>query len=112
FSDKDRWLDLAIGITSENLLAQTTTDGVQREWCGGYHFGVYRDALEIQGRVNDLGLQMPDYYVNRVKGMADHIFGISTPELGFPMFGDTSRSKVETKDRKSWQLYNMLVEAG
>src|SRR5690606_5355017 len=92
--------------------AQTTTDGVQREWCGGYHSGVYRDALEIWDRVTDLGRTMPDYYVDRVRAMADHIFGISTPELGFPMFGDTARRKKTSDDRRTWQLYGMLVEAG
>ncbi len=112
FKDKKRWLDIAIGITSENLLAQTTTDGVQREWCGGYHSGVYRDALEIEGRVLDLGYTMPDYYHNRVRAMADYIFCISTPELGFPMFGDTSRGKRWSDDRKTWQLYSLLAEAG
>ncbi len=112
FRDKKRWLDLAIGITTENLLAQTTTDGVQREWCGGYHSGVYRDALEIEGRVRDMGLKMPDYYHDRVRAMADYIFCISTPELGFPMFGDTSRNKRRSDNRKSWQLYDLLVDAG
>jgi len=111
FKDKDRWLDIAMKITHENLLAQTTTDGVQREWCGGYHFGVYRDALEIDGRVSDLGRSMPADYRERVEGMANHIFGISTPELAFPMFGDTARSPISSKDRKTWQLYNMLGEA-
>jgi heparan-sulfate lyase len=112
FRDRKRWLSLAIGITCENLFAQTTTDGVQREWCGGYHSGVYRDALEIEERVNDLGLEMPDDYHNRVKAMADHIFGISTPDLGFPMFGDTGRGIRRSDDRRSWQLYNTLTEAG
>jgi heparan-sulfate lyase len=112
FRDKKRWLDIAIGITCENLLAQTTTDGVQREWCGGYHFGVYSDALEIEGRVRDLGLTMPGYFHNRVKSMADHIFALSTPDLGFPMFGDTGRGKRSLDDRKSLQLYNTLIEAG
>ncbi len=111
YKDKERWLDLAIGITAENLLAQTTTDGVQREWCGGYHAGVYRDVLEINGRVNDLGRQMPVFYSERVKAMADHIFGVSTPDLGFPMFGDTARKKLESKDRKTWALYPTLIEA-
>jgi hypothetical protein len=111
FKDKERWLDLAIGITNENLLAQTTADGVQREWCGGYHSGVYSDALEIAGRVNDLGRKMPDQYLTRIKLMADHIFGISTPELGFPMFGDTSRREPSSKDRKNWQLYGLLTKA-
>jgi len=112
FKDKDRWLDLAIGITCENLLAQTTTDGVQREWCGGYHSGVYRDALEIDGRVRDLGRNMPDYYAKRIRAMADHIFGISTPDLGFPMFGDTGRGQHRSEERKTWQLYGVLSEAG
>jgi heparan-sulfate lyase len=111
YKDKDRWLDIAMGITCENLLAQTTTDGVQREWCGGYHSGVYRDVLEIRDRVHDLGREMPHEYNNRVKAMADHIFGISTPDLGFPMFGDTARSKRRSNERTSWQLYRTLTEA-
>lgn len=111
YKDKEKWLDNAIGITSENLLAQTTTDGVQREWCGGYHSAVYRDALEIRDRVHDLGREMPHEYDDRVKAMADHIFGLSTPDLGFPMFGDTARSKRTSNERTSWQLYRTLKEA-
>lgn len=111
YRDKTRWLNLAIGITCENLIAQTTSDGVQREWCGGYHSGVYRDALEIRGRVSDLGHTLPEYYHERVRLMAEHILGLSTPDLGFPMFGDTARSKPSSADRKTWQLYNTLVEA-
>ncbi len=112
FKDKERWLNIAIDITCENLIAQTTSEGVQREWCGGYHLGVYRDVLEIDGRVKDMGHEMPEFYRNRVKAMADHIFGLSTPDLGFPMFGDTARSKPESDNRKSWQLYKTLVQAG
>jgi heparan-sulfate lyase len=112
FRDRKRWLGTAIGITCENLFAQTTSDGVQREWCGGYHSGVYRDALEIESRVDDLGSGMPEGYHERVKAMADHIFGISTPDLGFPMFGDTSRAKKRSGDRRSWSLYDTLTEAG
>lgn len=111
FKDKDRWLDLAIETTCICLFPQITTDGVQREWCGGYHYGVYRDVLEIDSRVKDLGREMPTNYQNRVKAMADHIFGISTPDLGFPMFGDTARDKRTSEDRSTWQLYNMLIEA-
>ncbi len=111
YKDKERWLQGAITITCENIMAQTTTDGVQREWCGGYHSGVYRDVLEIDSRVKDLGYEMPSYYKARVKAMADHIFGISTPDLGFPMFGDTGRSKISSDKRSDWQLYSMLTEA-
>ncbi len=112
YKDKERWIDIAFGITCENLLAQTTSDGVQREWCGGYHSGVYRDVLEIESRLIDLGREIPDIYHGRVKAMADHIFGLSTPDLSFPMFGDTSRNKLLSDDRKTWHLYNTLMEAG
>jgi heparan-sulfate lyase len=111
FRDKERWLTLAMGIVYENLLAQTTSDGVQREWCGGYHSGVYSDALEIAGRVKDLGREMPPDYNDRIKLMADYILGISTPDLGFPMFGDTARSLPGSKDRKTWQLCTTLERA-
>src|SRR5690606_34416143 len=63
------------------------------------------------GRVNELGRKMPAYYYQRVKAMADHIFGLSTPDLGFPMFGDTARNKPTSTDRSTWQLYHTLVEA-
>lgn len=112
FRDKERWLDIAIGITTKSLLDQTTSDGVQREWCGGYHLGVYSDALGIENRVRDLGRQMPDSYSNRVRAMADYIFGIATPDLGFPMFGDTGRPKSNSKDRTVWPLYKVLSNAG
>lgn len=112
FKQTKSWLNTAINITCENLLAQTTHDGVQREWCGGYHWSVYNDVLEIDGRVRDLGSEMPDYYVSRIKGMADYMFGISTPDLGFPMFGDTGRRKPESDNRKTWQLHDTMVEAG
>jgi heparan-sulfate lyase len=112
FRDMNRWLKISTDITCENLLAQTTTDGVQREWCGGYHSEVYHDALEIYIRTKELGLIMPDYYHDRVKAMADYIFWISTPDLGFPMFGDTSRPKHEPGDREKLQLYDQLSDAG
>src|SRR5690606_38359765 len=98
-------------ITHEKLLAQTTTDGVQREWCGGYHLGVYRDALGIMGRVEDLGHRMPGDYQKRVRRMADHIFAISTPELAFPMFGDTARDIPASGKREIFALYPVLMDA-
>lgn len=111
FKDRERWLDIAMKITHENLIAQTTTDGVQREWCGSYHLGVYNDVVEINGRVRDLGRIMPADYQKRVEAMAEHLFRISTPDLSFPMFGDTGRGDITSKDRKTWPLYNTFIEA-
>ncbi|MEO9004430.1 MAG: alginate lyase family protein [Ginsengibacter sp.] len=111
YKDKERWLDIAIKITHENLIAQTTTDGVQREWCGGYHLAVYQDVLKIDEYVQDLGRDMPLDYQERVEAMADHMFGLSTPELAFPMFGDTARDIITSDDRKTWHLYATLLEA-
>lgn len=111
FKDKERWLDLAMDRTYQLLLGQTTTDGVQREWCGGYHTGVYRDAMEIDKLVRDLGRPIPEGFQHRMWLMAEHIFWISTPELGFPMFGDTKRKPPKSDDRSTWELYDVLVEA-
>ena len=112
FKDKERWLEIAEGITAKSLIDQTTPDGVQREWCGGYHLAVYSDAIQIDGLVRDFGRKMPDNYEKRIQLMADYIFGISTPELGFPMFGDTGRKQNQSKDRKSYSLYGVLAGAG
>ncbi len=111
FRDRDRWLDMALERTTENMLAQTTTDGVQKEWCGGYHLGVYRDILEIEERYRSMGRKVSPKYMERLKAMADHIFWLATPELSFPMFGDTSRHLPSSPDRKTWALYPILTEA-
>ena len=42
--------------------------------------------------------------------MFDYIFGIATPELGYPMFGDTSRTLDLPEDRSQWQLYPTLMQ--
>lgn len=111
FKDATRWLDLALERTTENLLAQTTTDGVQKEWCGGYHLGVYRDILEIEERYRQMGKAVSTSYRARLRAMAEHIFWLSTPDLSFPMFGDTSRYSSVPSDRKKLSLYPVLTEA-
>ena len=110
FKDARRWMTLALERTSETFLAQVTTDGVQREWSGGYHSGVLRDAVEIMGRMNDFDIPVPEAYRERVRRMYDYIFGIATPDLGYPMFGDTSRHS-ESSDRTHMQLYASLMQA-
>ncbi len=111
FKDSNRWMALALDRATENLLAQTTSDGVQREWSGGYHSGVLRDAEEIAQRVATAGLEPPKTYLERVRKMYDYIFWIATPDLGYPMFGDTARSIDLPKNRSAWQLYSTLIHA-
>jgi len=111
FSDSKRWMKHALERTHENLLAQTTSDGVQREWSGGYHLGVLRDAVEIMGRMESVGIEVPADYKDRVRRMYDYIFAVATPDLGFPMFGDTSRPTQKSDDRSRLPLYSTLIEA-
>jgi len=111
YKDTRRWMELAAKRTEESLLAQVTSDGVQREWSGGYHLGVLNDAVEIMQQMDSLGLSVSDAYRDRVKRMYDYIFAIATPNLGFPMFGDTGRSPLDSKDRSRAQLYGPLVKA-
>lgn len=111
FKDAKRWMALALDRARENLMLQTTSDGVQREWSGGYHSGVLRDAEEIAERAATFGLTVPDDYRDRVRKMYDYIFWIATPDLGYPMFGDTSRSIDWPKERSRLDLYGTLVRA-
>lgn len=111
FKDARRWMELAMSRLSGNLLAQVTPDGVQREWSGGYHSGVLRDAVEVMGRMEEFGIAVPREYRQRVQGMFDYIFGIATPELGYPMFGDTSRTVDLPEDREHWPLASTLKQA-
>jgi heparan-sulfate lyase len=111
FKESKRWMELALKMTEENLLAQTTTDGVQREWSGGYHNGVLRDAVEIMQRMNSIEVSVSKKYRERVKKMYDYVFAISTPDLGFPMFGDASRPLPKSNDRSTFPHYDVLIEA-
>lgn len=111
FRESRRWMALALTRVEENFLAQTTADGVQREWSFGYHQGVLRDAVEIFGRMDAFGIAISDAFRERVRLMYDYIFWIASPDLGAPMFGDGSRPIKETDDRSKWPLYDELVGA-
>ena len=111
FGDAGRWMKLAMGRTRENFLAQTTPDGVQREWSFGYNLAVLRDAVDIMRRMHSMDVEVPADYQDRVRRMYDYIFAIATPELAGPMFGDASRSVSTSRERAGYALYSTLVEA-
>ena len=111
FRESHGWMALALTRVEENFLAQTTADGVQREWSFGYHQGVLRDAVEIFGRMDAFGIAISDAFRERVRLMYDYIFWMASPDLGAPMFGDGSRPIKETDDRSKWPLYDELVGA-
>ena len=110
FKESRRWMELAMDRLSGNLVAQVTPDGVQREWSGGYHSGVLRDALEIMERMETSGIEVRETYRDRVRGMFEYIYGIATPDLGYPMFGDTARTIDLPPDRAQWPLYGTLMQ--
>ncbi|HSW44439.1 MAG TPA: alginate lyase family protein [Phycisphaerae bacterium] len=108
FSETPRWAKLALERARENLLGQTTPEGVQREWCGSYHLAVLNDSIDMMEEASQLGLAVPDDYRRRVRGMCDYVFAVATPNLGWPMFGDTARYEPTTKDRTA-RLYDPLL---
>ncbi len=111
FADSRRWLELGFQRAAQSLLAQTTSDGVQREWSFGYHLGVLRDAVEITERMRKVDYAIPADYRDRVHRMYDYIHGIAGPDLGAPMFGDASRPQRPGDRREEWQLYAPLMQA-
>jgi heparan-sulfate lyase len=111
FRDSARWMALCLERSRESLLAQTTEDGVQREWCFGYHGGVLADALAIMERAEAAGLAVPADYRDRLRLMTDYVFAMATPRLGGPMFGDAARQENESADRSRWPLHRRLIAA-
>lgn len=111
FRESREWMELGLARVEENILGQTTGDGVQREWSFGYHQGVLRDAVEIFGRLDAFDIEIPEAFLERVRKMYDYIFWIATPDLGPPMFGDGSRPLKTTDVRTEWPLYDELVNA-
>ena len=110
FRDTRRWMELALERTEYNLLAQTTADGVQREWSAGYHLGVLRDAVEIMEHAESMGITVSGAYRDRVRLMYDYIFAAATPDLGWAMFGDVSRPRTVSGERSRWPLYGPLLK--
>mgnify|MGYP005845119355 CR=1 FL=1 len=108
FSETPRWAKLALERTRENLLAQTTSEGVQREWCGSYHLAVLRDSIDIMEKAVQLDVAVPDDLRQRVRAMCDYVFAVATPDLGFPMFGDTGRPIP--KEGETPPLYGPLLQ--
>ncbi|MDE2999922.1 MAG: alginate lyase family protein [Gemmatimonadota bacterium] len=111
FREARDWMELGLARVEENILAQTTTDGVQREWSFGYHQGVLRDAVEILSRLETFDIEASPEFLERVRRMYDYIFWIASPDLTPPMFGDGSRPMVATDDRSTWPLYGELMDA-
>lgn len=111
FREARDWMELGLARVEENILAQTTTDGVQREWSFGYHQGVLRDAVEILSRLEVFDIQASPEFLERVGRMYDYIFWIASPDLTPPMFGDGSRPLIATDDRSTWPLYGELMDA-
>jgi len=108
FAASRRWLALGAARAQESLLAQTTSDGVQREWSFGYHAGVLGDAVEIMAFLQAAGIEVQPAYRERVRRMFAYVDGIAGPDLGAPMFGDASRPPRPSPCRSTWQLYGLL----
>lgn len=110
FKESRSWIEVGLKRTRTNLLAQVTIDGVQREWCGSYHLSMTRDAAEIMNLAESAGVPVEEDYRSRVRAMYDYIFNIATPDLGFPMFGDTGRPILIRNERSQSGLYSELLK--
>jgi len=110
FKESRAWIEGGIMRAREKLLGQVTADGVQREWCGSYHRAVARDAAGFITQAESAGVRVPDDYRQRVRAMYDYLFAVATPDLGFPMFGDTGRPANTSDDRSKWYLAPFLVQ--
>ncbi|MCP4639187.1 MAG: hypothetical protein GY851_02070, partial [bacterium] len=70
-----------------------------------------RDAVEIMRLMAGFDVPVPDAYGERAQRMYDYIFGIATPDLRYPMFGDDGRGIDQPSKRSQWELYSELMQA-
>ena len=112
FAGARHWLEISRRRATENLLAQVTVDGVQREWSFGYHMGVLRDAVIIRDRLGAAGLPVSADYDERLRLMHEYCLAISSPFLDTPLFGDGARGKEPPAERRGADLHGFLLEAG
>ncbi len=110
FRDQPHWIEVGHSRLYDKLQGQVTNDGVQREWSFGYHWHVLSDAVSVMEILDRAGIRPSDELRIRLHAMYEFLFGIATPELGTPMFGDTSRELPEEADRKSRLLYGALLK--
>ena len=108
FKDTRQWATLAVERSVENIMGQVTPDGVQREWCGGYHKTVMQDGLRLMKQADQFGVTIPDEFRERVRNMGEYVFAMATPDLGWPMFGDCSRADPIPEKRGEMALYQTL----
>lgn len=110
FRDARAWLEHGMREAHIAFSAQVTPEGVQREWCGGYHHMVASEARQILERLEGAGLRVPGDFRELVRAMHFHVFAIATPDLSFPMFGDTARKSGDPARREDLHLYGALKE--
>ena len=108
FKEARHWAQTALARARDSLFAQTTDDGVQREWCGTYHLVVLEAVVDIMRAARALGITIPDDYRARIRKMYEYVFDMATPDLGMPMFGDSIHRPPTSPDRTHWELYNFL----
>lgn len=113
FRETNAWAHTAFERASAKLAGQVTEEGVQREWCGGYHAGVLGDSLAILDIEERLEVDAPEEYRNRLRLMSEYIMKLVSPLLTYPIFGDTGmRDSNPRQPRNEWQLFGLLTQLG
>jgi len=110
FKETQQWLGITRDRFVENFLAQSSPDGVQREWSFGYHMHVLSDGNTITEMLEKAGLTVPNSVKQRARDMYEFIYGFAMPDLSMPMFGDTRREGPE-EARIPRQVYHNLMDA-
>jgi heparan-sulfate lyase len=111
FAEANQWLDYAVRKCYEKLVGQISPDGVQREWSANYHLLVLEDAVRVLSYTEHGLFPLASGLKDAIRKMYGYVFGMATPQLEMPMFGDSSRASRELRDRSRSFLYQPLLEA-
>ncbi|MBC8478239.1 alginate lyase family protein, partial [bacterium] len=95
FSNRRRgriWLKRAQRVFTEALHFQVHPDGVQGEFSAHYHAFVMETALQVLLFGKEAGIEFPEEFSDRIRGMLRFVVDITHPDGTLPQFGDTDNA--------------------
>jgi hypothetical protein len=89
WSESPKWKQTARSILENEIIAQVTSDGVNREQATSYHLFTLELFLLAYLIGYNVGDKYSDEYLQRLHAMLLYIYTIATPTGAVPWFGDS-----------------------
>jgi Heparinase II/III-like protein/Heparinase II/III N-terminus len=111
FSGAAEWQETSLRMLSQQVTAQTHSDGINKEQATGYHRFVIEFLLLIVARNRQDGLQPVPILRDALERMLDYVLGTMTPSGTVPMWGDSPSGRALSfgVNKAFWDLRPFLA---